>query len=168
MIRFVNGSTSQKKTNMNDTSGYHKSKKFLKLPRMRESKEQFKKFIRENQKYPAAAIENKIEGDVIIKYKITDNGDVFDPSVIKGLGYGCDEEAVRLVKMIRYNAVKNRGVRVTAHSKIKIPFRLPKEKKQQKIKMVYTQTPAAKEPEKKKKEQEKSPYQKTYNYTIKF
>lgn len=153
---------------MNDPGGYHKSRKFLKLPRMRESKDQLKKFIRENQKYPAAAIENKIEGDVIIKYKITDNGEVFDPTVIKGLGYGCDEEAVRLVKMIRYDAVKNRGVRVTAHSKIKIPFRLPKENKQQKIRMVYTHTPAIKETEKKKKEQNKSPSKKTYNYTIKF
>jgi TonB family protein len=153
---------------MTDNSKYHKPKKFIKTPHMRGNREQLKEFLKKNLTYPEEALKNKIEGDVIIKYKVSDNGEVFDYAVVKGLGYGCDEEAIRLIKMIRYDAVKNRGVRVTAHSKIKIPFRLPREKKQQQIKMVYTQTPASEKSKKEKKEQEKKPSKETYNYTIRF
>lgn len=151
---------------MSDNSKYHKSKKFLKIPHIRGNREQLKEFLKHNLIYPKAAIENKIEGDVIISFKVSDDGEVFDPSILKGLGYGCDEEAIRLVKLIQYDAVKNRGVRVTAHSKIKIPFRLPEEKKQQKIKMVYTQS-ASGEKKNNQEPKEKSP-KTTYNYTIKF
>lgn len=153
---------------MTDNSKYHKSKKFLKIPHIRGNREQLKEFLKHNLTYPKAAIENKIEGDVIISFKVSDNGEVFDPSILKGLGYGCDEEAIRLVKLIQYDAVKNRGVRVTAHSKIKIPFRLPKEKTQQKIKMIYTQSPGKEKSGEKKPAEEKSPPKTTYNYTIKF
>ncbi len=151
---------------MTDNSKYHKPKNFLKMPHIHGNREQLKEFLKNNLTYPKAAIENKIEGDIIISYKVSDNGDVFNPVIKKGLGYGCDEEAIRLVKMIQYDAVKNRGVRVTAHSKIKIPFRLPKEKKQQKIKMVYTQS-VSKEKKEKQESKEKAP-KTTYNYTIKF
>jgi TonB family protein len=138
------------------------------MPHMHGSREQLKEFLKKNMTYPKEALENKIEGDVIVKYKVSDNGEVFDTSVIKSLGYGCDEEAIRLVKMIRYDAVKNRGVRVTAHSKIKIPFRLPRQSSQQKIKMVYTQTATGEKTAKKKPESKENPPKTTYNYTIKF
>ena len=153
---------------MTDNPKYHKPKKFIKTPHISGNREQLKEFIKKNLTYPEEAMENRIEGDVIIKYKVSDNGEVFDIAIAKGLGYGCDEEAIRLVKMIRYDAVKNRGVRVTSHSKIKIPFRLPREKKQQQIKMVYTQSPASEKSKKEKKEQEKKPSKETYNYTIRF
>ena len=153
---------------MTDNPKYHKPKKFIKTPHISGNREQLKEFIKKNLTYPEEAMENRIEGDVIIKYKVSDNGEVFDIAIAKRLGYGCDEEAIRLVKMIRYDAVKNRGVRVTSHSKIKIPFRLPREKKQQKIKMVYTQTSAKETPGKKKPFDEKKPPKTTYNYTIKF
>ncbi len=151
---------------MTENPKYHKPKKFIKTPHISGNREQLKEFLKKNLTYPEEALENKIEGVVIIKYKVSGNGEVFDVAIAKGLGYGCDEEAIRLVKMIKYDAVKNRGVRVTSHSKIKIPFRLPRENKQQKIKMVYTQS-ASGEKEKKKEPKEKQP-KATYNYTIKF
>jgi TonB family protein len=64
-------------------------------------------------------------GSVVVEYDIHDNGDVTNPRVLKGIGYGCDEEAIRLVSMLQFEKVKNRGVRVKLTSKTTIHFRLP-------------------------------------------
>jgi len=142
-----------------------KKKKFLKKPHLDGGREFLKKFFKENLKYPHAAIENKIEGDVVVKYKVTDRGEVLDVVVEHGIGYGCDEEAIRLVRLLKFQAVKNRGVRLTSGGRMKIPFRLPRITKTQSIKMVYTtkKPQADKQPGAKPNE----PSQNTYSYTIK-
>ncbi len=143
---------------------HKREKKFLKLPHLDGGKDLLKKFIRENLRYPKEALEKGIEGDVIVKYKVTGKGEVIEPEIVKGLGYGCDEEALRLTGMLSYLSVKNRGVRVITDNKIKIPFRIKKQKKQ--VSMTYKaaeKKPAAGKPspgqEKKKPE--------VYTYTIK-
>ncbi len=150
---------------MSKSPKHQKTKKFLNKPNIHGGKEQLKKFIKENLQYPEEALKNQIQGDVIVKYKINEDGEVFDPVVSKSIGYGCDEEAVRLVKLIAYDPVKNRGVKVTAHNKIKIPFRLP-DQKQKKFNMVYTPPEEKKKPAKEEKKPGESS-QTTYNYTIK-
>jgi hypothetical protein len=50
-------------------------------------------------KYPEKAIENNISGEVIVELDQDKNGILSNPVVIKGIGYGCDEEALRVVKM---------------------------------------------------------------------
>ncbi len=114
-----------------------KEKKFLNLPHLDGGRDQLKKFIRENLQYPKEALEKGIEGDVIVKYKVSGKGDVSEPEIVKGIGHGCNEEAIRLVKMLRHRTVKNRGVRVITDNKIKIPFRIKKQK-QQKISVSYS------------------------------
>ena len=53
----------------------------------------------ENKKvYPQQAIDNKIEGKVIVEFTVTITGSVTDFNVIKKIGYGCEEEVIRLVK----------------------------------------------------------------------
>ncbi len=150
---------------MTQKPGHHKTRKFLKLPRISGGKQELVKFIRQNLQYPREALQARVQGDVIIKYKITDNGEVFNPEIIKGLGHGCDEEAVRLVKMLQYDPVKNRGARVTASNKLKIPFRLPQKQETPEINLVYTPT------EKKagiKKDEPANPQKPvTYSYTLK-
>jgi TonB family protein len=141
-------------------------KKFLKMPRLDGGKEKLRQFIKDNLRYPQEAIENKVEGDVVVKYKVSGLGEVFDASVVHGIGHGCDEEALRLVSLLQYEAVKNRGVRVTSNSRMKIPFRLPRQPKQAKMNMVYTPKSKAAKPATEKKPEEKKP--ETYSYTIKF
>lgn len=58
------------------------------------------KFIRDNLKYPAAAAEGGIEGRVTIRFIVGRTGEVRDVTVIRGLAPSCDEEAVRVVKMM--------------------------------------------------------------------
>ncbi len=114
-----------------------REKKFLKLPHLDGGRDLLKKFISEHLRYPKEALEKGIEGDVIVKYKVSGKGEVMDPEIVKGLGYGCDEEAIRLVNMLRYQSVKNRGLRVITDNKIKIPFRIRK-KGGVKVSMQYT------------------------------
>ncbi len=115
-----------------------REKKFLKLPHLDGGKDLLKKFIKENLNYPEEALQKKVEGDVIIKYKVTGKGEVINPEIVKGIGHGCDEEALRLVSMLSYKSVKNRGVRVITDNKIKIPFRIKNHIKQQKYSITYS------------------------------
>ena len=87
----------------------------------------FAKFISENLVYPADALKNKIEGTVFLLVEIDDNGNVLRVKVENGVGHGCDEEAVRLVKQVKYSKVKNRGVRLKAWKRLRINFKLPKQ-----------------------------------------
>jgi len=97
----------------------------MNLPKYIGGSEAFREFIAENLHYPEAAHEAKIEGSVIVEYDISDDGSVYDPHVLKGLGYGCDEEAIRVIGMLRFEKVKNRGMRVKLTTKTTIHFRPP-------------------------------------------
>ncbi len=143
-----------------------REKKFLKLPHLNGGRDLLKKFIRENLRYPKEALEKGIEGDIIVKYKVTGKGEVIDPEIVKGLGYGCDEEAIRLVSMLRYQSVKNRGIRVITDNKIKIPFRIRK-KGGVKVSMQYTPAKNKQEDTTEKKDgQGNKP--RVYTYTIRY
>jgi TonB family protein len=104
---------------------HQNKKRFLNLPKYIGGSEAFRRFIAENLRYPETALEAKIEGTVIIEYDIFDDGLVYNPHVLKGLGHGCDEEAIRVIGMLRFEKVKNRGVRVKMTTKTTLHFRLP-------------------------------------------
>lgn len=137
-----------------------KDKKFIDLPQYPGGKEAFREFIKKNQRYPKEALENKIEGTVHVKYRVSGTGKVVSAEVTHGLGYGCDEEALRLVKMLKYGKAKNRGLRVTASMRTRINFKLPSQKEVQ-----FEYTPAKKE---KPKAADKPKQDSGYGYTISF
>ena len=87
-----------------------------------------KKFIKHNLRYPKDALKHHIEGSVYIKYEVNERGKVHTISIINGLGYGCDEAAIRLVKSLEYAEVRNRGVKVNTKFKLTIHFKLPSPK----------------------------------------
>lgn len=59
--------------------------------------QQFQAYIEKEMKYPSLAIENKVEGTVEIQFTIKKNGNLTNFKVLKGLGYGCEQEAIRLL-----------------------------------------------------------------------
>lgn len=130
-----------------------KKKRFLKFPRYPGGKEAFRKFIAENLRYPKEALDAKIEGKVLVGYEIDDNGLVHSAHILSGLGHGCDEEAVRVVSLLRFGKVKNRGVRLKVTTKTTINFRLPK------YNISYRETD-------KKKPEPKKEVPVTFEYTI--
>ncbi len=56
------------------------------------------KFIQKNLRYPSMAQDNEIQGKVYINFVVEKDGSITDVTVVKGIGYGCDEEAVRVLK----------------------------------------------------------------------
>jgi TonB family protein len=58
----------------------------------------FKKYLRKNLRYPEAAVQNSVEGAVMLRFRVADDGSLTDFEVLNSLGSGCDEEAIRLLK----------------------------------------------------------------------
>src|SRR5690349_16531726 len=57
-----------------------------------------RKFLAQNIKYPKTAIDNNIQGIVMVRVIINEDGSVGNTEIVKGIGGGCDEEALREVK----------------------------------------------------------------------
>ena len=107
-----------------------KDKHFIRQPYYEGGPKALKNFIAENLRYPDEALKGKIEGTVYVKYNIDFQGNVVDARVLSSLGHGCDEEAIRLVKLLKFKVEKPRGIRKLYHKNIQIHFRMPKAKKQ--------------------------------------
>jgi TonB family protein len=57
----------------------------------------FTQYMIENLKYPESAKEAKIEGRVLVNFVVKADGSVSNIEVVRGIGSGCDQEAVRVV-----------------------------------------------------------------------
>ena len=55
--------------------------------------------------YPEQAIQMAVEGRVIVSYTINKEGKVIRAEVMRGIGYGCDEEALRVIKNASFKPV---------------------------------------------------------------
>lgn len=66
-------------------------------PRFPNGMQALGQFISTYIKYPE---ENNIKGQVIVEFTITEDGSTTDFRITKSLGYGCDEEAIRVLKLL--------------------------------------------------------------------
>ncbi len=107
-----------------------KDKHFIKKPVYEGGMKAMRLFIAQQMRYPKAALEQKIEGTVYIKYSINYQGKVVNTKVISSLGHGCDEEAIRLVKLLTFKVAKIRKGKILYHKSIQIHFKLPVKKEQ--------------------------------------
>jgi protein TonB len=104
-----------------------KEKHFLQKPTYPGGAKAMSVFLAQHLKYPAEALAQKIGGLVQVELTISHTGDVVETRIIHGLGHGCDEEAKRVGKLLRFHVPKNRGIKVRFFKKINIHFNLPKE-----------------------------------------
>jgi len=84
------------------------------------------KYIGENLEYPESAKRNSIQGDVFAQFIIEKDGTISNPTITKGLGYGMDEEVIKLLKLApkwKPSYLKGEPVR-TLVSDLKIVFRI--------------------------------------------
>jgi TonB family protein len=58
----------------------------------------YRNYLESNLQYPEEALKNKIKGKAGIQFTVSSDGSLKDFQVIKKLGYGCEEEIIRLVK----------------------------------------------------------------------
>jgi periplasmic protein TonB len=83
------------------------------------------RFLTENIKYPQIARESSISGTVYVTFVVERNGNVTDVRVLRGIGGGCDEEAVRVIKaMPNWSPGKQRGKPVRVQFNMPIKFTL--------------------------------------------
>jgi protein TonB len=85
----------------------------------------FYKYVGEKIKYPAQARRMGIEGKVFVEFVINKDGSLSDVRAIKGIGAGCDEEAVRIIQAAPpWNPGKQRGKAVKQRYTLPIYFKL--------------------------------------------
>ncbi len=83
------------------------------------------KFLQQNIVYPQMARESGIQGTVYVTFVVERNGNVTDVRVLRGIGGGCDEEAVRVIKaMPKWQPGKQRGKPVRVQFNMPIKFTL--------------------------------------------
>jgi len=82
-------------------------------------------YLSSNIHYPEQAKELDIQGTVIIEFVVETNGSVTNVVVKRGIGGGCDEEAVRVVKsMPKWKPGKQRGKPVRVRYTLPVRFQL--------------------------------------------
>jgi len=80
-------------------------------------------YFSQNMEYPDMAKDAKIEGKVYLTFVVDRDGGITGVKVLRGIGGGCDEEAVRVVKnMPRWNPGKQRGKPVRVQYNLPINF----------------------------------------------
>lgn len=83
------------------------------------------KYIQENIVYPEIARESGVQGTVHLTFVVEKDGRITNVKVLRGIGAGCDEEAIRVVKnMPSWKPGKQRGRSVRAQFNMPIKFTL--------------------------------------------
>lgn len=91
----------------------------------KEGMQAFLTWVAKNLKYPAKAQRMQVEGKVILQFIVEKDGSFTDVKVLRGIGAGCDEEALRVIQRAKpWNPGKQRGRPVRQRMVIPIHFRL--------------------------------------------
>lgn len=86
--------------------------------------------IMKNVDYPELAKKAGIEGRVYIQFVVDEDGKVINPRVIKGIGGGCDVEALNAVKQVKFTPGYQDGKPVKVQLSLPVVFKLPNGDKQ--------------------------------------
>ena len=80
--------------------------------------------VQSKVEYPPVAIRAGIEGRVTVQFIVDENGNVVNPKVIRGIGGGCDEEALRVISQAKFTPGVQRGRNVAVQMSLPILFKL--------------------------------------------
>jgi protein TonB len=95
------------------------------MPEFPGGEKEMRSFINSNVKYPQMARESGIEGTVYLNFICEKDGNITNVKVLRGIGGGCDEEAIKVVKsMPKWNAGKQNGMPVRVSFNLPIKFTL--------------------------------------------
>ena len=89
-------------------------------------------YIEDNMKYPAAARRANVSGKVFLTFVVLADGAITQVKILKGMGFGTDEEAIRIVSAMPkwIPGAKADGEKVNVKYNLPISFVLPQEKKE--------------------------------------
>lgn len=87
-------------------------------------------FLGKNIEYPAEARKEDIQGRVVVKFVVCENGTLCNEEVIRGIGGGCDQEVIRVVKaMPNWKPGKQNGKAVKVYYTLPVSFKFNEEDK---------------------------------------
>lgn len=83
-------------------------------------------FLRSNINYPQVAIAENIQGVVVVEFVVDENGNVSNARVVQGLGGGCNNEALRVVKKTsgKWSPGVHNGEKYPSYFTLPITFKL--------------------------------------------
>ena len=83
------------------------------------------KYVGDNMHYPEAAVKAGIQGTIFVKFVVEKTGKLTNIQVERGIGTGCDEEAIRIIKsMPDWNPGLSKGKPVAVIGKVPLKFQL--------------------------------------------
>ena len=87
--------------------------------------EELMKFLRKNINYPQMERDNDIQGKVLLRFVVLEDGSVSEVQVLRPVSPGLDKEAMRVVKMLpKFNPGKQQGKAVKVYFNLPVVFRL--------------------------------------------
>ncbi len=85
----------------------------------------FKQYLKKNYKYPKEARDLKVEGTVMIEFKVDATGALSEFRIVRGIGNGCDEEVIRLILQgAKWIPTTKDGTPVNDKARVKFKFEL--------------------------------------------
>lgn len=82
-------------------------------------------YIQASLRYPAEAVKQQVEGKVFVKFVVATDGRVTKPEIQKGLGTGCDEEVLRVIRTLPpFEPGKQNGRQVQVSYTVPVTFSL--------------------------------------------
>ena len=95
------------------------------MPSFPNGQEAMYQYIYKHMKYPAIARERRIEGNVIVQFVVSKDGEIINTKILRSLGGGLDQEALRVINgMPRWNPGKHNGKPVAVTFTLPIKFAL--------------------------------------------
>jgi len=92
-------------------------------------KKKMYEFINSNVRHPREAAENGVSGLVYVRFVVEKNGKITNPKLLKGIGSGCDEEAIRVIAMMpKWKPGAHNGKVVRCYHTLPIAFQKVKVK----------------------------------------
>ena len=82
-------------------------------------------YMIQNLKYPSAAKDANVQGMVVVTFVVTADGKVEGVEILRGIGSGCDEEAVRVISNSgTWTPAKKEGKTVATKMTLPVQFKL--------------------------------------------
>lgn len=95
------------------------------MPEFPGGRDQLNKYYESNLRYPKVAIENGIQGRVIVQFIVNTDGSISDATVIRSVDPACDEEALRFINsMPHWTPGQTDGKNVRVRYILPVTFRL--------------------------------------------
>jgi protein TonB len=93
----------------------------------------FYQYVRKNLYYPEAAKEEDIQGQVQVRFQVLKDGSIGKAKILKGIGGGCDQEALRVIRTgIKWTPAQIGGKNIDYYTVVPIVFKLAHVKKEEK------------------------------------